>query len=114
MRSKSTKSIEVFFSCAYQDKQLRNKLEKHLAPLEHQGLITIWHVHKSMPGVEQSREVNTHLNTARIILLLVSPDFMASDYCYNIEMKRALERHTNGETTVIPIILRPVDWKNTP
>src|SRR5205085_8494618 len=66
------------------------------------------------PGREWARDIDTHLNTADIILLLVSSDFMASNYCYGIEMKRAMERHTTGEARVIPIILRPVDWQNAP
>jgi len=58
--------------------------------------------------------IDDHLKTAQIILLLISPDFLASDYCYSIEMQRAIERHETGEARVIPIILQPVDWQNTP
>jgi hypothetical protein len=54
------------------------------------------------------------LNTAQIILLLISPSFMASDFCYNIEMKRALERHERGEAYVIPVILYPALWQDSP
>ena len=59
-------------------------------------------------------EIDMHLETASIILLLVSPDFLASDYCYDIEMQRALERHKSGEARVVPIILRPCDWQHSP
>ena len=62
-------------------------------------------------GVEWEQEINQHLNNAQIILLLVSPDFMDSDYCYGVEMKRAIERHERKEARVIPIILRPVYWQ---
>src|SRR5436305_2171034 len=61
-----------------------------------------------------TREIDTHLSTADIILLLISPDFMASEYCYSIEMKRAMERHEAKEACVIPVILRPVPWKRIP
>jgi len=79
--------------------------------LHRKGLIDIWHDRDISAGTEWEREIDQHFNEAQIILLLVSPDFMASDYCYGIEMKRALERHERGEAYVIPVILRPVYWK---
>ncbi len=105
-------TIEIFFSYSHKDETLREKLEKQLSLLKWQGLITGWHDRKIVAGQEWAGEVDTHLNTAQIILLLVSPDSMASDYCYGIEMKRAMERHEAGEARVIPIILRPTDWKS--
>lgn len=107
-------TIEIFFSYSHKDEVLREELEKHLSLLKRQGYITYWHDRKISAGTEWAGEIDAHLNTAQIILLLVSPDFMASDYCYDIEMKRALERHERGEARVIPIILRPVDWQNAP
>lgn len=106
--------IEIFFCYAQEDDTLRQELEKHLQALQRQGLITIWHNRNIKAGAEWEREIDKHLNTAQIILLLVSPDFMASDYCYSIEMQRALERHERGEVRVIPVILRPVLWRDTP
>jgi hypothetical protein len=64
-------------------------------------------------GSDWAREVDTHLRTAHIILLLISPDFLASDYCYNVEMMKALKRHEDGEAVVIPVILRPASWLET-
>src|SRR5262249_15647431 len=58
--------------------------------------------------------IREHLDNAQVILLLVSPAFMASEHCYCIEMMRAIERHNMGEARVIPIILRPVDWHAAP
>src|SRR5947209_333656 len=104
--------IEVFFSYAHEDEKLRLGLEKQLISLKRQGLITGWHDRKIVPGTDWANEIDTHLNTASIILLLVSPDFIASEYCYSIEMQRAMERHKSGEAHVIPIILRPVDWES--
>lgn len=109
-----SKAIEVFYSYAHKDEKLRDKLEIHLANLKQQALITNWHDREISAGSEWSLEINEHLNAAQIILLLVSPDFIASDYCYNIEVKRALERHEAGEACVIPIILRHASWKRTP
>ncbi len=85
-----------------------------MALLKRTGLSTDWYDRDIDAGAEWAREIDTHLNHADIILLLVSPDFIASDYCYNLEMMRALERHQAGEASVIPIILRPVSWKETP
>jgi hypothetical protein len=82
--------------------------------LQRQGLIGVWHDSDISPGTEWEQEISKHLNEAQIILLLISPDFMNSDYCYGIEMKRALERHERGEARVIPVILRPVYWRGAP
>jgi TIR domain len=106
--------IEVFFSYAREDEELCKKLEKHLSQLKRPGTINTWHDRNIHAGSEREREINAHLNTAQIILLLISPDFMASDYCCNVEMKRAIERHKRGEARVIPILLRPALWEDTP
>ncbi len=108
------KTAEIFYSYAHEDEDLRDKLEKHLVTLKRQGLIVGWHDRGILPGKEWKKEIDEHLNTARIILLLISADFIDSDYCYGIEMKQALKRHKAGEAYVIPIILRPVDWHSSP
>lgn len=105
------KAVEVFYSYAHEDEHLRRELEKHLSNLRQQGFITEWHDRRIVAGIDWAQAIDTHLNTASVILLLISPDFLASDYCYSVELRRAMERHTNKEAIVIPIILRPVDWK---
>jgi hypothetical protein len=75
-----------------------------------QGMISSWHDRKILPGDEWKHHIHDHLETADIILLLISADFIASDYCLDIEVKTALRRHESGEACVIPILLRPVDW----
>jgi hypothetical protein len=104
----------VFFSYAHEDEPLRNELAKHLKLLERQGIIQSWHDSNISAGEEWKNAIDSHLELAQIILLLISSDFLASDYCYDVEMKRALERHEQGEVIVIPIILRAVSWYNTP
>lgn len=106
--------IEIFFSYARADEKLRHELEKHLSILKRDGLIRFWTDRQINAGEEWAQAIDRHLNTAHIILLLISPDFLASSYCYSIEMQRALERHKRGEAYVIPIILRPVLWQQTP
>src|SRR5436190_22957641 len=106
--------LKVFFSYSHRDERLRKELDKHLSPLRRSGLINTWYDRKIMPGVEIDAEVDQHLRTSDLVLLLVSPDFIESDYCYRREMRTALKRHANGTARVIPIILRAVDWKTTP
>ena len=84
--------VSLFYSYAHEDEALLNKLKAHLKPLQRQGLIDVWHDRDISAGTEWEREIDTHLNTAQIILLLISPDFMASNYCYSIEMARAMEQ----------------------
>lgn len=106
---------EVFFSYAEADEWLALELEKHLSVLKREGLITTWHKGQIGIGTNRDKEMNEHLSTASIILLLLSADFMDSDYCYSVEMSLALARHKAGEAFVIPVVLRWMDdWHNTP
>ncbi len=105
---------EVFFSYAHEDELWKMELEKHLSLLQRQGLITAWHDRKIIAGAEWAHEIDTHLKTASLILLLVSADFLASNYCWGVELKEAMQRHQAGQACVIPILVRPVDWKESP
>lgn len=107
-------TIEVFLSYDPRDKALRDELLKQLAPLEREKLISIWHDGEISAGTDWQRAIDRHLNAAPLILLLISPDFFASEDRYSREMQRAVERHDASEARVIPIILRPTDWHNTP
>ena len=102
--------ISIFICYARKDEALLNELKAHLKSLQREGYISLWYDRDISIGTEWEPQIMHHLNTARMVLLLVSPDFMNSDYCYSIEMKRALERHKKGQARVIPIILRPVFW----
>ncbi len=114
MTTNSSQAIEIFLCYAREDEKLCQEIEKQLSALKRQGLIDVWYDRQIDEGVEWEKEINKHLNVAQIILLLISPDFMASDYCYGIEMKRAMERHESGEAQVIPIILRRTHWQEAP
>jgi hypothetical protein len=107
-------TAQVFYSYSHEDEKLRAKLETHLKILERQGLISGWHDRKIGAGEEWKGAIDKNLEEAQIILLLVSTSFIASDYCWDIEMKRAIERHDRGEARVIPVILRPCDWHGAP
>src|SRR5437660_11262721 len=110
----TTQPIELFFSYSHRDQDLRDQLETHLKLLQRQGLISSWHDRKIGAGDEWAGQIDAHLNSAQIILLLISADFIASAYCYDIEMKRAMQRHDAGKAIIIPVILRPCDWHKTP
>lgn len=105
---------KVFFSYCHADEALRDQLEIQLAMLKRQGVIETWHDRRIGAGQEIDSSIDEHINSDEIILLLVSPDFIASSYCYEVEMKRALERHNAKEAIVIPVILRPCDWHPAP
>src|SRR2546430_10958685 len=81
--------ITVFYSYAHADKRLRKQLETHLGLLRQQGLIATWHDRQIVPGTDWAQEIDTHLATAHVILLLISPDFLASNYCYGVELRKA-------------------------
>lgn len=112
--SQPTGVVEVFYSYSHKDEELRDQLENHLATLKREGVIKGWHDRAIDAGGKWREEIDDHLDTAHIILLLISADFIASDYCYSIEMGRAMQRHEAGEARVIPIILRPCDWESPP
>jgi len=106
--------VEVFYSYAHEDEAFRNELDKHLSLLRRQGLITAWYDRNILPGTDWVQTIDEHVERASLFLLLISPDFLASDYCYEIEMQRALQRHHANEARIIPILLRPVDWTDAP
>lgn len=116
---KGIKSIEVFFSYSHQDKKYRTELENYLSHLKRisstrSWRIEAWYDGEIGAGREYAQEISKHLSKAEIILLLISQAFIASEYCYDVEMQKALERHEAGEARVIPIILRPANWLGTP
>ncbi|MCP4545752.1 MAG: toll/interleukin-1 receptor domain-containing protein [bacterium] len=106
--------INLFFSYSHRDEESRDELEVHLSSLKREGIILPWHDRRISAGDDFERSISEHLEAAHIILLLVSPYFLDSDYCHEVEMRRALERHEAGEARVIPVILQPSDWKNSP
>lgn len=105
---------QIFISYSHKDDALRAELDKHLALLRREGAIDLWSDHRILPGSEFDKDISQALEAAEIILLLISADFLASDYCFGIEMNRALERHTSGDAVVVPVILRACDWQHSP
>ncbi len=110
----SRQAVRLFYSYSHKDETLRNELETHLKLLQRQGLIETWHDRQIEAGDEWKQKIDENLERADIILLLISSDFIASDYCYDKEMGRAMERHSQKEARVIPVIVRDVNWRIAP
>ena len=106
--------IEIFISYSHKDEDLKDELYIHLANLTRQGKIRPWQDRAIETGTEWDVEIKARLESARIILLLITPRFIASEYCFDKEMQRAMERHLAGTARVIPIIMKPCDWQDTP
>jgi len=104
----------LFYSYSHKDESLRDQLEIHLASLQRLNHISSWHDRRILVGSPLEKTIDENLESAQVILLLISSDFIASDYCYEREMSRALEMHANREAYVLPVILRPCDWHELP
>jgi len=112
--SRGSSMARLFFSYSHDDELHRDQLEKHFAALKHEGLIESWHDRRILAGANLDAAIDQHLEQADVVLLLVSASFIASKYCYGIEMTRALQRQSRGEVKVVPVIVRPCDWQSTP
>ena len=110
----SKKALSVFVSYCHTDEHMKDQLVKHLSPLKRSGLICEWHDRKITGGENFGDAISSNLESASIILLLVSIDFINSQYCYDIEMDAALKRHEEKQCLVIPIILRNCLWQQAP
>lgn len=104
----------VFISYAHADETYRDQLDKQLSILQRAGIVEIWHDRRLVAGEEWDHGIKSELERADLILLLVSPDFIASSYINDVEIARAMERHNAGTACVIPIILRPCKWEIAP
>ncbi|HEY0753998.1 MAG TPA: FxSxx-COOH system tetratricopeptide repeat protein [Ktedonobacteraceae bacterium] len=106
--------LDIFCAYAPEDEYWYQKLNTHLSLLQRLEQISTWSANQAVAGSDWVEEINAHLKRAAIILLLISPDFLASDFCYSAEMQDALERQRMGATQVIPLLVRPVDWQGAP
>jgi hypothetical protein len=104
----------IFISYSHADELLKEELLKHMAPLAHLNLVQTWHDRKMIAGDHIDAEISRELRNSNLILLLISADFLNSEYCYHVEMEEAVKRHNRGEVKIIPVILRHCYWKETP
>jgi hypothetical protein len=107
---KKKQTFQVFCSYSHKDRAFQDDLVQHLAALKRIGMIELWYDQEICAGDDWKKEISENLERADIVLLLVSANFIASDYCYTIEMKRALELHESKQAVAIPIIIRTCDW----
>ena len=109
-----TVPVTVFFSYSHKDEVLRDELAKHLKLLERTNVIDAWHDRAIPVGSEWDKGIKKELNEADIILLLISSDFLASDYIWDVEVKTAMARHEAKDAVVVPIVLRECEWFDAP
>jgi len=107
-------AIELFLSYSHNDEDFRAGLVEHLTVLQREGLVTAWHDRQIRAGADWKHEIDSHLLSAGMVLLLVSPSFIASEYCYGIELATALDRHDKQGLPIVPVLLRPVEWRGMP
>jgi Flp pilus assembly protein TadD len=103
------RTVKLFYSYSHKDEALRDELATHLTLLQRQNVIDTWHDRKIGGGAEWQQAIDDNLDAADIILLLVSADFLASDYCFDVEIQRAMQKHHEKSAVVIPVSLRPCD-----
>jgi len=104
--------VEVFVSYNQKDRGLFQKFKLHLDVLQQEGIITVWEQSEMIAGSIRDEEINKHIESAKLILLVVSPSFFSDSNC-NRELSRAIERHEAREAIVVPIHLRHVDFRGT-
>lgn len=105
----SAAPVTLFYSYAHEDEGLRDELQGHLKILERRGLLAPWHDRRIVPGQDWSQQIDTNLRVAELVLLLVSKDFIESDYIMGTELGAAMQRHAAQQTVVVPIVVRAVD-----
>ncbi len=113
-QGQNTKTINVFCSYATKDRSFYEQLATHLSIMSREKIINQWYAREIEAGYDWREMVSKELEEASIILILVSSDYLASDYAYSQEMDYGLKKHEKGESRVIPIIVRPVDWSSVP
>jgi hypothetical protein len=105
---------QIFYSYSHKDEELRDRLSTYLAPLRRKGRIVEWHDRKIEPGTDWDTEISNRLDSANLVLLLLSPEFLASDYCFGVEVEKSLTRLKSGTLRVAPVLLRPCLWEDSP
>ncbi|SFF18747.1 toll/interleukin-1 receptor domain-containing protein [Spirosoma endophyticum] len=106
--------MNAFISYSHQDNSMLDALHKHLVQLQRDKIIAAWTDHQILAGGEFDKKIEAALNASKLFLALLSPDYIASNYCYEIEFKTAQEKHESGEIIIVPIVIEPCDWQNTP
>ncbi len=104
--------IKLFISYAHEDEGYKNELEKHLITYKRNGTIESWDDREILPGKEWEEEIRHQIENSQLILFLISPDFISSEYINDVELKKAFDRYRKREVMMIPIIIRPADFSS--
>ncbi|WP_300432572.1 toll/interleukin-1 receptor domain-containing protein [uncultured Thalassolituus sp.] len=107
-------SKKVFISYSHKDEGFKDSLTEHLSGLRRSGIISEWNDRKIIPGTDWSDQIDENLKGSEIILFLISSSFLSSDYCVNVEVETALRMHKASEAQLIPIVVRSVEWSDSP
>jgi internalin A len=107
-------TVRVFFSYAHEDEDIKDGLEKHLQVLQRAGSVDLWTDRMISPGEEWDVSIKQALMAADIVLLLISADFIASSYIWEVELATALQRHASGLAVVIPVFCRACEFSDMP
>lgn len=105
---------KIFISYAHKDEHYKESLTEHLAGLINSGCVSEWNDRKIVAGHDWKNEINENISSSDLILFLISSSFLSSDYCVNIEAETALSMHESGQAKLIPIVIRAVDWSDSP
>jgi internalin A len=114
MRTREPKAVRLFYSYSSKDEQFKTELETHLSLLKREGKLATWHMKRIVPGTEWDKTIDENLKSADIILLMISSDFLASDYIWDVEVKQAMAQHESGKSHVIPVFVRDCSWTSAP
>lgn len=106
--------INAFISYSHADEKVLDRLHKHLAVLQRDGNLSTWSDHKLLPGAKFGSEISAALENSGLFLALVSPDYLASNYCYEKEFEHALRMADAGKIRIVPIVIEPCDWQASP
>ncbi|MGE3709459.1 MAG: toll/interleukin-1 receptor domain-containing protein [Hyphomicrobiaceae bacterium] len=107
-------AVDAFISYSHADEVALGRLHKHLSMLQRDNLLNAWTDHAILAGARFDEAIAETLESSSLFLALVSPDYLSSRYCYDVEFKRALALEKQGKLRIVPIILQPCDWKNSP
>ncbi|MFK7772534.1 MAG: toll/interleukin-1 receptor domain-containing protein [Saprospiraceae bacterium] len=105
---------KIFISYSHKDESFKDELQSWLKSLQYSFEINVWEDRQIQIGDDWSEEISTAMEAAEFIILLISKDFLASDFIQDVEVKRAFERHKAGEAVVLPVIIRPCYWQQKP
>jgi len=106
--------MKAFISYSHIDERYVQRLHTHLAQMKRDGLIDTWYDREISAGTNLNQEISRHLKESNVFIAVTSPDFLDSEYCFDIEMSKAIEDHHAGQIRIIPLIVEPCDWLNSP